>query len=397
MKSNRSKITVFVLMFGLASGLGWVIYSRYLESSSPGDPGAGLGPVPVEVAQIKRGPIEFRRIFSGSLESPAEFVVSPKVGGRVERLHVNLSDTVKRDQVVAELDNQEYVQAVALAEADLAVARANLGEARSALEIAAREFNRIKTLRTRGVASESQFDTAQADQLSKQARLEVSKAQLTRAEASLATARIRQGYTRVTAGWRGGDDTRVVAERYVNEGVTVSANARLLSIVELDPIIGVIFVTEVDYARLQVGQPATLKTDAYPDEEFSGQIARISPVFHQPTRQARVELSIKNPHQRLKPGMFIRVTVVLAHIDQATIVPELALTRRDDQTGIFVVNEDGQTVTWRRVTVGIRAGKQVQLEEKELSGLVLTLGQQLVDDGSKIIIPAEPNLTSLPR
>ena len=101
-----------------------------------------------------------------------------------------------------------------------------------------------------------------------------------RAEASLETANIRLGYTRITAGWSGGDDQRVVAERYVDEGETVSANTPLLRIVELDPITGVIFVTERDYARLQPGQEVLLlTTDAYPGEDFQGRIERIAPVF----------------------------------------------------------------------------------------------------------------------
>ena len=145
-------------------------------------------------------------------------MVAPKISGRIKGLNVDLGDTVRRGQVVAKLDDDEYVQAIIL---------------------------------------------AKAGHLGKLARLEVSKAQLKRAKASLETARIRIGYTKVTADWTGGDDSRVVADRYVDEGETVSANAPLLSIVEVDPIIGVIFVTEKDYIHLKRGQAAMLTTDAY--------------------------------------------------------------------------------------------------------------------------------------
>ena len=180
---------------------------------------------------------------------------------------------------------------------------------------------------------------------------------------------------------------RVVAERYANEGGTVTANASLLLIVELDPIKGVMFVTEKDYVRMGAGQKATLTTDAYPGEEFEGRIDRIAPVFREATRQARVELTIGNAEHKLKPGMFIRVTVVLDRLAEATIVPEKALTTREDRTGVFVVSGDGKSVSWREVTVGIREGDRVQVEGEGLSGRVVTLGQQLVDDGSPILIP----------
>ena len=338
---------------------------------------------------MNRGSITLRRTFSGTLEARAAFVVSPKVSGRVEQLTVKLADTVERGQLVAELDNDEYVQAVAQARADLDVARANLAEAEIAYQIASREFERVKKLKQRGVASESRFDAATAENSAKKAGLEVAKAQVSRAEASLETANIRLGYTKVTAGWSGGDERRIVAERYVDEGETVSANAPLLLIVELNPITGVIFVTEKDYASLQPGQSAILTTDAYPGEEFHGRIERISPVFRENTRQARVELSIDNTQLRLKPGMFMRTTVVLASLDDAIIVPDQTIARRDNQTGVFVVNEDSMTVSWRLVKVGIQEGGHVQIEGKDLTGRVVSLGHQLIEDGSPITIPAD--------
>ncbi len=145
-------------------------------------------------------------------------------------------------------------------------------------------------------------------------------------------------------------------------------------IVELHPIVGVLFVTERDYAHLKPGQLVSLTTDAYPDEQFTGLIDRIAPVFRKSTRQARIEMTIDNPQHRLKPGMFIRATVVLAQVPEATIVPEQALTIRDDRSGVFVVAENGQSVTWREVKVGIRAGERVQVEGQGLNGRVVTLG-----------------------
>jgi RND family efflux transporter MFP subunit len=161
-----------------------------------------------------------------------------------------------------------------------------------------------------------------------------------------------------------------------------------LRIVELDPVTGVIFATEKDYGKLQPGQGVSLATDAYPGESFDGRILRIAPVFREATRQARVEVSVKNPGHRLKPGMFIRATVVLDRVADAVIVPEQALTSRNNRTGVFLVDDDGRSVVWREVRVGIREGGRVQLLGEELSGRVVTLGQQLVDDGSPIVIPA---------
>jgi multidrug efflux pump subunit AcrA (membrane-fusion protein) len=103
---------------------------------------------------------------------------------------------------------------------------------------------------------------------------------------------------------------------------------------------------------------------------------------------------IDNPQHQLKPGMFIRATVVMARVPEATIIAEQALTKRNDRSGVFIVSEDGRSVAWREVKVGIREGDRVQVEGEGLSGRVVTLGQQLINDGSPITIPAEQSKTA---
>jgi RND family efflux transporter MFP subunit len=386
MKNSAGRIIATVVLAALVLAIGWGLYNRLTEDK-PGQRRGGSGPAPVAVVPIEVGPITLRRTFSGTLESPNRFVAAAKVAGRIERLLVDVSDTVERGQVVAELDSDEYEQAVAQAEAEVAVAKANRAEADNALEIANRNLDRIATLRTRGVASDSQEDTAKAEQLRREADVKVAQAQVTRAEAALASARIRLSYTKVAVSWTGGDDQRIVAERFADEGDTLSANSPIVSIVELDPIQGIVFVTERDYGRLSVGQTVELRADAYPGETFTATIDRIAPIFRETSRQARIELRAANADRRLKPGMFIRATVELAKIDDATIVPNEALARRGDVVGVFLVNEADMTVRWQPVTVGIREGNRVQITGEGLSGRVVTLGQQMVDDGSKITIP----------
>ena len=336
------RIAVVILALATLGALAWGIRER-LDARGESVPAARPSAVPVEVAPVERGPIEESRTFSGTLEPPAEFVVAPKVGGRIVRLAVDLADDVTRGAVVAELDDEEATQLVAQAEADLAVAEARAVEAESRLEIAARSLQRIEALRVNEYSSESELDAAIADHLAAEAATQVAEAAAIRAEASLETARIRHGYTTVTADWEDGDDGRVVAERLVDEGDTVAPNTPLLSIVELDPLHAVISVTERDYGRLRVGQTATLHTDAWPDETFVGRIARIAPVFRRSSRQARVELTVDNPDHRLKPGMFVRARVVLERAEDATIVPVAALATRGDQDVVFVLDGPGRS------------------------------------------------------
>lgn len=342
--------------------------------------------IPIEVAEVRRGPLFKHRTFSGTIDPSAQFAVAPKVSGSVRRVHVDTADRVFRGQIVVEMEAAEFEQEVIEAEARVAVAEANRVEAVSRLDIAQRELARAKALSDRGIASESSYDTTQAQFLTSQAAVTVAAANLKREEAFLRAARIRLGYTQVRAEWDQGDNQRIVAERFVNEGNTVAANTPILSIVEIDPVIAVIQVTEKDYPLIGLGQQATVRADAFPDKNFIGTVSRISPIFRESSRQAEMELTVENREQLLKPGMFAQCTIELFRAESALTVPETAITKRNDQSGIFTVNEDEATVKWVKVEQGVTTGGRVQLLGTELSGPVVTLGQQFIKDGSKVRI-----------
>jgi RND family efflux transporter MFP subunit len=382
----RRTITTLLLL-AAAAAAAWGVHNRLAELEADAVVSTGArAPVPVEVGPVVRGSIHLRRTFSGALEASAEFVLAPKVGGRLQRLEVDLGDPVERGQLVAQLDDEEFVQAVNQAQAELAVALAGQAEAKSALEIAESGLRRAETLREQGVNSESALDAARAEDLASRSHVEVSNAQVTRATASLEAARIRLDYTRVRATWSGGDDWRVVAQRHVDEGGTASPNSPLMSIVELDPITAVVYVPERDYALLRPGQVATLTTDAYPGRTFEGRVERIAPVFRRATRQARVELVAENADEHLKPGMFVRATIEVSEAADVTIVPFDALTERDDRVGVFALDAATKRVVWRPVEVGVREADRVEVRGDELTGFVVTLGQELCDDGAPVTV-----------
>lgn len=386
MKNSAKPIYAMAIVLTLVGVLGGAVYLKLESNKTEVRSQRQRIPAPVEVATVEVGAIEQLRSFTGALEARSEFLVAPKIGGRIESLRVDLADFVQRGDVVAVLDDAEYVQEVARARADLALEKASHAEALDQLEITERELKRLEPIHKRGELSTSQLDVVRSQMVAKRALIEVTLARIARAEAELESARIRIGYTQVKADWQGGNEQRVVAERLVDAGETVAANAPLLRIVELDPITAVFFVTERDYARLAVGQQARLGTDAYPGVSFDGSVRRIAPVFSPTTRQARVELLVENPDRRLKPGMFIRATIMLQRIEDAIIVPAMALTQRDDREGVFMVDADGKTARWQVVEPGIRQGDRLQVSGAALSGQVVVLGQQLLDDGSEMRI-----------
>jgi len=384
MSKHVGAITVLILL--LAGGLlvGATVYVRGLGGDGPDAETGGRPAVAVEAAAVESGRIRDVRTLSGSLEAPSRFVASAKVGGVIERLLVDLGDPIEPGQVIAELDDAEFVQAAAQAEADLAVRQAELSRAASAQRLAQREFERSQQLLDRGIASASQLDEISTALETSGAALRLAEAQVKRAEAALELARIQLGYTKVRAPMTEFEGVGTVAQRLQDAGNTVQAGDPIISVVVLDPLTAVVSVTERDYTSLRVGQWATLTTDALPGREYDAEVARVAPVFREASRQARVELRVENPDLELRPGMFARVRISLREEDAASIVPLSAIVKRNGTDVVFVLDEDGQTVRRRAVRLGVRENERVEVFGEDITGRVVVLGHQFIDDGARI-------------
>lgn len=349
--------------------------------------------VAVNAAPVERDDIREVARFTGSLVAASRVEITPRVAGRLDRIFVDIGDTVRRGDLLASLDTDVFEQELQQARAELAVARAGLAEAQASLEAARRALTRTRELRQQRVASQSELDAAETEVQAQAARLELARSQIDQREAALRGAEIRLSYTELRAMWHGDDSERLVAERFADEGSILQANSPVLALVEPDPLRAVVFVTERDYARLQPGQEATLTVEAYPGETFTGIVARLAPEFRETSRQARVEITVPNPDRRLRPGMFLTASVQVRLVEQATVVPVDALVERDGVPGVFLLEELNEGLHARFVSVGtgVREGSRVQITTPELEGRVVTLGHHLLSDSGRVqVMDAEP-------
>ncbi len=352
-----------------------------------GGPGRSRGPVAVEVTPVRRTTIRDIGKFTGSLKPRAYFVIAPKVSGRLERLHVDIGDAVKRGQLIAELDDEEYAQRAEEARAGVALARASLEEARSSAAVARRELERIQALQKKKISSESELDAARARFEAEDAKSKVAQALIEQKQAALKAAEIRLSYTRIRTSWKEGADARYVGERFVDEGALLATGTPIVSILEISSLTAVIHVTERDYSRVRTDQWTVLTSDGLPGRSFKGKIARVAPLLKESSREARVEIEISNADLALKPGMFIRASIQFASRAEATVVPVAALAKRDDRRGVFVVDEAESIARFVPVELGIIERELAEVLKPELSGLVVTVGQHLLEDGSKVRLP----------
>lgn len=168
----------------------------------------------------------------------------------------------------------------------------------------------------------------------------------------------------------------------------LTANAPILSILEINPLLAVIHITDKDYFRIKKEQKAFINSDAIPDKVVSGKIVRIAPLLQETSREARIEIEIPNPEELFKPGMFISVRVEYATNEDATVVPVSSVVKRDNQEGVFLVDMENKIAEFVPVKVGISNSELAEIiDPPMLSGFVVTLGQHLLAPGSPIILP----------
>lgn len=382
------KRTVAILVvLATLGGIGWKVYQKITAKG----PDAKKGPVAVavEIAPVQRATIHDIAQFTGDLNARSEFVVAPKVAGRLVKLLADIGDTVQNDQLIAVLDAEEYNQQIEQAKAELEVAKASVDEARSNLEASQRDFDRVEALRGKKIASESELDEARSLYKTALARHKVSLSLVSQREAALKAAEIRQSYTEIHASWSGGGDNRMVGERYADTGAMLAANDKIVSVVDIDELTAVIHVTEREYGKIRVGQAVDVSCDAYPSKPFVGKVLRVAPLVKQTSREARVEIQVANGERLLRPGMFILARIELARHENAMVVPDAALVRRAEKVGVFLVVDHRSTrAKFVPVTMGVQEKENhlVEVLDPVLTGSVITLGQHLLEDATAITV-----------
>lgn len=355
----------------------------WLAGCSPASPGKGPGggakkmlPVAVRTATARPGKIAERLQFTGELESPLSVQVSAKSSGRLDKLaltngtEVTEGVEVRQGEVIAEIEHRDL-------EAQLALAAAQVRQSEAALHDKERERRRLEALFAQEVATEQARDAAVAAHESAEAALAQSRAQHALAQVNLEESFIRASMD------------SVVAERYVDPGAMVGANAPIVRLVQMTPLRLMVSVPARMLPLLHPGEtPVEVSTDAYPDRVFQCKIGRVFPTVDTATRTAPVEILLDNERNGsdawlLRPGMYATAEIRLAVREQALLAPAASILRVLDRQVIFVI--EGDTARARTVVSGIRSGDQVEILEGLQDGdEYVTMGQNKLTDGVEI-------------
>jgi RND family efflux transporter MFP subunit len=303
----------------------------------------------------------------GRLAANREVTLSAEVGGVLEAYKVDVGDRVRQGQILLKIDSTDYRLALKEAEANLAVAQAQLDASKQT-------FERSKNLLPEKVITPDAFEKSEAAY--KSARASVTRVTVA---VDIATERLKK--TRIGAPFAG-----LIAARMVEKGQTVAPGQPLMTLVDLNPIRVIVYLTAKDYVHLDRDDPVSVIIEASPNTSLKGRIDRIGIKADERTNSFDVEILVDNPNFSLKAGMTARVRLTPVLIHDAILIPQSAVLYRKDREEVFVVGPD-QKAEARQVELGRWQGSQVQILKGLASGdkLIITGGQYL-ESGDKVMI-----------
>lgn len=299
----------------------------------------------VKVVRAIQEPVEQVATFTGSIIPYAENNISPSMGLRIEEIHVDVGANVRKGQVLVEMDKRQYLQS----------------EVQT--QTLQTDFVRMKSLHEEGGISKQQLDQLET-------QLSVSKH---------ATANLKENMDLISP------ITGVVTARMFDPGDVYSPGVgAILTVMQIDRVKVQVNISETYFTQVKVGMKVDVKLDVYPDQVFEGRVSLIHPALDATTRTFVAEITINNPSQKLRPGMFCRVTLNFGKVDRV-LVPDIAVQKQvgTNQRYLFTV-KDG--VAKRHVVeLGQIVGKNYEILSGVQAGAdVIVAGGQKLLDGTQV-------------
>ena len=308
--------------------------------------------VPVEAAKVTAAPLSEQVTAIGTLLSNEAVTVSSEIPGRLKEIHFQEGQPVEQGAPLFTLDDSVY--------------RAQLDDAEAKLKLAEQTNKRTSTLFSNKYATAQSADEAVSNLAVSTAATELARVQLEK--------------TRIVAPFSG-----IVGLRHVSVGEYITAGQALVNLEAIDPVKADFRVPEKFLPAIRVGQTIRIKVDAFPDASFEGKVYAIDPKLDVSGRSLLVRALVPNKDQRLRPGLFARVTVLLQLKEDALTVPEQAIVPQGDSQFVFKI-VDGKVKLTKVVTGTRREGRVEIVDGLSVGDEVVTAGQLKIRDGSAVSV-----------
>jgi HlyD family secretion protein len=303
-------------------------------------------------ARVEKGRLERIVVATGTIEPIREVEVRPRIPGIIEKIHVEAGDQVEPGQPLIEIERE-------LLASQAREAEAALREARVELRFAKIDIDRSDELERSGATSAQKRDAAQA-------RYERAQALVARATAALETLSTQLSYATVRSPLAGRVlDVPVEEGSAVSPVTAVTGGTLLLSLAATDTLRLRGLVDENEVARVALGQPARIRTEAFAGRSFEGVVSEIAPLGQriQNVTYFELEIDVTDPEaQKLRPRMSGDADIVVEVAENALFMPETALRYRGEQIYVEkVLRESAATIEPMDVQIGIVQDDRVQV------------------------------------
>ncbi len=307
------------------------------ESNNDTDAKTNKLQVSVQIAQMEE--IDIRQTYPSVLEANAINNLVPLVGERIDKINVNISDFVKKGQVLVEMNTLKYEQA----------RLKNLQEKKS--------YERLMALEKEGaVTTQDMENAALAYEVDEKVLQELKK------------------NTFLYAPMDG-----VISAKNFDEGDVFSGSMPLIRIEQINPLKLHINVSEAYYSLLSKKNNVSISLDAYAGRKFDAEISRIYPVVDASSHTVTVELKVPNKDYLIRPGMYAKVDVLFAK-KKSLVVPDIAILKQQGSGRSYVyVLDANYRAMMRFVDLGGHQGDKIEI----LSGL---------KEGEKIVVEGQHSL-----
>jgi multidrug efflux system membrane fusion protein len=354
----------------------------------------------VVVAKVSQRDVPIEIAAVGNVEASTMIAVRSQVTGVLEQVGFREGDFVKKGAVLFTIDRRPLESTLEQAQANLVrdEALVNQAEAQLARDASNAEYQSVSAQRQeqlveRGIVAKDAGDQAksQADATAlavkaDKAAVESAKAQMSVQQAAVNAAKVQLDYTviRSPIDGRTGDLT-------VKGGNLVTGNStQLMTIAQLEPVFVTFSVPSTHLAAIKKaaagGMPLTViatPQDGDP-RPISGRLTFWDNIVDQTTDSIKLKATFDNKDHRLWPGQFSRVTLQLAMVNGATVVPQEAIQAGQDGSFVFVVG-DNLRAQQRAVTVGQRVGDDIVVQNGLAPGeTVVTEGQLRLEQGTQV-------------
>lgn len=352
MNNLRSISAIMISMLFLAACSSKAGNSGSASSDPSADPKRAT--IPVKVLALSKTRIARTIDYTATVLPFEEVNMAPSAPGRIDRIYVEVGDRVRKG------DNLFLMDRTQLYQLELQLANQQ------------KDLDRIDTLLKSGSAKQQQYDQMKT-------QLDVLK---TNVDFMKGNTLLKSPFPGVITGKYFED-----GEMYSGSPATQSGKPAVVTLMQVNPLKVNVSISEQYYPLIKLGMKAEITADVFRDETFTGTVYRIHPTVNAASRSFITELELPNNNDRLKPGMFVRVSMDLAEVE-TFVVPANTVLIQEGTNIRFVFLEKNKVAERVEVTLGKRFDDQLEILSSNIrvGDMLVTEGQARLINGDNLEI-----------